>query len=230
MAAEEGRGLETVADCFLFADEAGNFDFSKNHGATRYFVLTTVTLPDPTAGVELVRLRHRLLAEGKGPDRGYFHAAEDEQAVRDRVFAALAPHDFRVDATVLEKSKAMPHVRASHATFYQYAWYYHMKHVAPKIAGVTDLLAVVGASLGEKKKQRAFRLAISLVAAQTSRAGKTRVACWSASCDPCLQIADYCCWAIQRKWERGDDRSHALVASKIKSEFNLWGVGTTHYY
>jgi hypothetical protein len=26
--------------------------------------------------------------------------------------------------------------------------------------------------------------------------------------DPCLQVADYCTWAIQRKWERGDERSH----------------------
>lgn len=219
-----------MADCFLFADEAGNFDFSRNVGASRYFVLTTVTLPDPTAGMELIRLRHRLLAEGKGPDRGYFHAAEDEQIIRDRVFAALAPHEFRIDATLLEKSKAEPQVRSGHATFYKYAWFYHMKYVAPQIAGSADLLAVVGASLGEKKKQRAFRAAILDVARQTSRAGKTRVACWPASCDPCLQIADYCCWAIQRRWERADTRSYVLIADKIKSEFSLFAMGTINYY
>jgi hypothetical protein len=219
-----------MSDLFVFADEAGNFDFSRNVGASRYFILTTVTLTDPLAGAELLRLRHRLLAEGAGPDRGDFHAAEDQQAVRDRVFAVLAPQTFRVDCTLLEKSKAMPHVRSSNARFYKVAWFYHMKHVAPLIAGPGDLLAVVGASLGERKKQKAFRAAILDVAFQTSRAAKTQVACWSASCDPCLQIADYCSWAIQRKWERGDTRSYGLIAAKIASEYDLWAGGTTHYY
>jgi len=124
----------------------------------------------------------------------------------------------------------MPHTRTSYARFYQYAWYYHMKHVAPQIAGTNDTLAVVGASLGEKKKQSAFRAAVQSVAIQTSRAGKTRTACWSASCDPCLQIADYCCWAIQRKWELADLRSYVLIQGKIKSEFNLFATGATNYY
>lgn len=219
-----------MADCFLFADEAGNFDFSRNAGASLYFVLTTITLPDSGVGLDLLRLRHQLLAEGKALERGYFHASEDEQAVRDRVFNVLAPHNFRIDATILEKSKAEPQVRYSHARFYKYAWFYHMKYVAPQIAGSNDLLAVVGASLGEKKKQTAFRLAILDVAAQTSRAARTRVACWPASCDPCLQIADYCCWAIQRKWERNDLQSYQLIASKIRTEFELWRSGRTNYY
>jgi hypothetical protein len=34
----------------IFADEAGNFDFSANRGASRYFILTTVTVSDWTVG------------------------------------------------------------------------------------------------------------------------------------------------------------------------------------
>lgn len=219
-----------MADCFLFADESGNFDFSRNRSATRFFILTTVTMPDPAVGVELVRLRHRLLAEGKDVACGYFHAAEEKQAIRDRVFAVLQAHDFRIDVTILEKCKAQPHLRSSNARFYQYAWYYHMRNVAPEIADSKDVLAVVGASLGVKKKQTAFRLAIEDVAQQTSRAGKTRVGFWPASCDPCLQVADYCCWAVQRKWEGGDDRSYKLISAKIRREYDLFGPGATNYY
>jgi hypothetical protein len=36
--------------------------------------------------------------------------------------------------------------------------------------------------------------------------------------EPCLVVADYCTWAIQRKWERDDQRSHELIAGKIASE------------
>jgi hypothetical protein len=45
-----------------------------------------------------------------------------------------------------------------------------------------------------------------------------RVAFWPNMSEPCLLVADYCTWAIQRRWERGDGRSHALVAGKIRSE------------
>ncbi|HEV3094413.1 MAG TPA: hypothetical protein VGY30_07850 [Solirubrobacteraceae bacterium] len=37
----------------------------------------------------------------------------------------------------------------------------------------------------------------------------------------CLVIADYCTWAIQRRWERDDRRSHQLLADKIASELRV---------
>lgn len=48
--------------------------------------------------------------------------------------------------------------------------------------------------------------------------------------DPCLQIADYCTWAIQRQWERNDTRSTDLIKDKIKTQFDVWGRGETYYY
>ncbi len=48
--------------------------------------------------------------------------------------------------------------------------------------------------------------------------------------DPMLWAADYCAWAIQRKWESGDDRSYVLIENKIVTEFNLWEIGKIHYY
>jgi hypothetical protein len=46
----------------------------------------------------------------------------------------------------------------------------------------------------------------------------TKVAYWPAPSDPCLQVTDYCCWAIQRKWERKDDRSFDLIRHFIAKE------------
>jgi hypothetical protein len=44
-----------MADRYVFADEAGNFDFSLRHSASRYFVLTTITMND-TAQIALAAL------------------------------------------------------------------------------------------------------------------------------------------------------------------------------
>lgn len=89
---------------------------------------------------------------------------------------------------------------------------------------------VAASSLGTKKGRNALHTAVDEVVQQVSTCHSHRVAFWPANSDPCLQVADYCTWAIQRKWEREDDRSHALIASKIQSEFDVWRLGTTTYY
>ena len=56
-----------------------------------------------------------------------------------------------------------------------------------------------------------------------------RTAFWPCQTDPCLQAADYCTWAIQRKWEKGDRRSYDLIKDKISYEYELWARGKIHY-
>ena len=45
-----------------------------------------------------------------------------------------------------------------------------------------------------------------------------------------LQIADYCNWAIYRKWDTGDERSYILIKKYIKSEFDIFERGKKYYY
>jgi len=218
-----------VARVFVFADECGNFDFSNNQGASKYFILTTIALPDCSVGQALLSLRRELAWEGIGLNNE-FHATTDIQAVRDRVFATIARFPFRIDATILEKAKATPSIRNTDERFYQMAWYLHLKYVAPQIVRKSDELLVIGASLGTKKRRAAFHAAIDDVVTQVSPTISFRVASWDGVSDPCLQVADYCAWAIQRKWERGDPRSHVLITSKIATEFAPFAVGNMKYY
>jgi len=177
----------------------------------------------------LLELRRQLAWQGKYLDRTP-HATEDKQWFRDEVFRLLGAADFRIDATILEKRKAQPHLRADEGRFYQMAWWLHFKYVAPQIVNAGDRLLVTAASLGTKRKAGLFHHAVGSVVAQVSPSLTYQVASWPHTSDPCLQVADYCTWAIQRKWERGDERSHVLIANKIKSEFDVWAVGTKRYY
>ena len=214
---------------YVYADEAGNFDFSRNPSASKYFVLTTVLIDDHGIESELLDLRRELVWENYNLPEA-FHATTDAQSIRNRVFEVLNRHDLRIDATILEKSKAGPHVRQSEELFYKYAWFYHMRQVAPGVASGPDELMVIAASIGTKRKLRDFRYAVEDVMEQTSPTREMRVDMWQSAVDPCLQVADYCCWAIQRKWEIGDSRSYDLLSSKIHSEYDLFRRGTTHYY
>jgi len=214
---------------YVFADEAGNFDFRRTVGATAYFVLTTVTMTDCGAGDALLELRRQLAWEGLRltPD---FHATEESQPVRDRVMDVLKQLEFRIDATIFEKAKAMPKIQTNEHYFYKLAWFEHFKHVTPQIATYRDELLVVAASIGTRKKQVILHQAVEDVVSQATPFAEYRTAFWTAPSDPCLWVADHCCWAIQRKWERGDTRAYDRISSKVMSEFDIFAGSNTTYY
>ena len=212
----------------IFADESGNFDFSRRRGASRYFILTAVAFKEcSTINAQLQSLRHQMAWEGIDHP-GPFHASHDPGPVRDRISPIIESHDLYVDALILDKAKALPGIRSTEERFYQYAWYYLMKYVAPRTPAKE--LLVVSASVGSKKKRRlAFYSGVQDVIRQVGRI-TCRTACWDAGSDACLQVADYCGWAIQRKWESGDASAYHRIATKVRSEFDLWARGTTLYY
>src|SRR6267154_1718997 len=209
-----------MARVYVFADESGNFDFSLKDGASKYFLLGTLAL-DPQAGEALLRLRRDLAWAGIGLE-STFHASEDEQAVRDAVFRMLQETPFRFDATLLEKRKTKPELQRNPERFYKMAWYLHFKYVCRQLVGPTDELMVIAASLWTKSRRKALRAAISDVVAQSSHCKAWKVAWWPSESDPCLQITDYCAWAVQRKHERGDERSYSLIKNKVHTEFRAF--------
>jgi uncharacterized protein DUF3800 len=182
----------------LFVDESGNFDFSRKAGATRYFILTAVTLQNCSeVNTKFHELRHQMAWEGHDHP-GPYHAAHDPAPVRERVFGLIETLDCRIDVLVLDKAKAMPHIRSTPERFYQHAWFYLMRFVSRQLA-CSELL-VVSASLGNKKtKREAFYQAVREVMKQVGRM-TYRTACWDASSDSCLQVADYCGWAQTAGW------------------------------
>lgn len=213
----------------FFVDEAGNFDFSRKPDASKYFILTSVIMEDLAAADALLELRRQMAWDGVDLT-GAFHATTDKQAVRDVVFAQISQMQIRVDATIFEKRKTVPH-RQVQLPFYKLAWFEHTRHVIPAAIPQDQELHVVAASLSTKNRQKQMASAIRDVVEQAGRSNTTtRINHWPCSIDPCLQIADYCCWAIQRKWERDDDRSHLLIDHLIQSEYDMWSRGSNFYY
>ena len=113
---------------YVFADEAGNFDFSA-HGS-KYFIVAAVTMPDCAAGADLLELRHALAMEdAEGLEHG-FHATEDKQAIRNRVFQIIQNANLEIDAVILDKRKTIPRIAADETHFYKLAWQFLFQHMA----------------------------------------------------------------------------------------------------
>lgn len=222
-----------VAIKYLFADESGDLQFLRNGKASRYFAVGTLCADEEQVWAlrtRLMRLRDELAWKAQGLD-SCFHASPDAQVVRDAVFDALVDLEFRFDITLLEKSKAQPSIRPTEPKFYQYAWFFHLSRAAPQLFHQGDSIQVVAAQMGTRKTRAAFRGAVDDVMAQCLPFRAKRVlAFWRDESDFGLQAADYCTWAVTRKWETGDDRAHRLIRSKIRIESDYFGYGTEHYY
>jgi hypothetical protein len=222
---------------YLFADESGNFDFRDHKqypGASRYFSVGTVMIEGDSAveaiEADMLKLKRQLAWNNVVHDDA-LHATEDPQAVRDAVFDLLRGHEFKVDVTLLEKAKSMPRLRVDDPGFYQYAWWFHFKYLAPRYVRPGDELMVVAACLGTKKKRAAFKQAVESVVTQCTDVRIPRqVAFWPVESQPCLQVADYTVWAVTRAWEKGDDRARNQLGNKVRTEWDYFRWGSVYYY
>lgn len=184
---------------------------------------------DTQLGQDLLDLRRNLALE-KHQNNHFLHAAADPWPVRNRVYSILSCHKFRIDATIYEKSKAIPRLRETQAGFYQHIWYYHLKYCIPRIVSDGDRILITGATLGKNRTKAAFKLAINNSIQQILPTQNWEVSFIQSSEDPCLWAADYCAWAIQRKWELQCKRAYSQITSNLYTEFDMFSGGFTHYY
>lgn len=186
-------------------------------------------MEDCSLASDLLDLRRQLAWDGKELGE-YFHATTDKQDVRDAVYETILKKPFNIQATIMEKSKAQPHLSASKERFYKTGWYFHFKHGARHQITPENKALVTTACLGTRKEQAAFSEAVNDVMGQHFKASQWRTDFIPCSNDPCLQVADYCAWAIQRKWERQDSRSFDLIKDRITYHYDMWQKGDNHYY
>lgn len=215
---------------YIFADEAGDMTFRATKGISDYFYMVTVaTAGDCAVGDQLMELRRELAWHGKQIEA--FHAKNDRDNVRYDVYDLIAASGLRIDATIVEKRKTQDHLRVDQLRFYKQTALLHYKYVVPMLTSVGDQLFVSVSSLTiTRKKKRAVQDAIHDVIAQCAHGRRFVTTFVKNETDPCLQLADYAAWAIQRKYESGDTRYYDRIAHRVTTEFQPFRNGPTKYY
>lgn len=215
---------------YIFLDEAGNLDFSPS--GTRWFVLTSVSMRRPfTATVSLDAYKHDCLEYGLNTE--YFHCADDNNHVRGRVFEIITQSigDFQIDSLVVEKPKTGPALQ-SDMRFYPEMLGYLLKYVVPKElnCGATEVIVITD-SIPVNKKRRAIEKGVqTALAAMLPKGMRYRILHHSSRSHFGLQVADYCCWAVYRKWQSGETVYLEQIAQSQRSEFEIFRLGNKLYY
>jgi hypothetical protein len=204
-------------------------------GCSHFFILGLVHIPDPgTLGRELEVLRTNLLADPyfKGvPSMQLearktalaFHAKDDLPEVRREVFALLREHPVHFFAVVRDKRKLLDYVRQRNEREPSYRYHpnelydYLVRRLFKDGLHKNDEYRVFFARRG--KADRTAALLTALEAARhrfqeqwgiVSHAPIHVMPATPARC-PGLQVADYYLWALQRLYERREDRYLALL-------------------
>ncbi len=207
---------------------------------SRFFMLGALAVSDPAAmAKDMEELRARLLADpyfrnvpSMQPERRRtavaFHAKDDPPEVRREVFNLLLRHEIRFSAVVRGKMAVLAYVRQRNSS--QASYRYHPNELYDWLvrrlfkgqlhsAGRFD---VCFARRG--KSDRTEALAAALRVAQFRTATDRGVPSTGHICViPCfsfqqhgLQAVDYCLWALQRLYERGEDRFLQLIWPKVR--------------
>nr|WP_226047782.1 DUF3800 domain-containing protein [Acidithiobacillus caldus] len=82
-----------------------------------------------------------------------------------------------------------------------------------------------------QKKRQAIEKAIQQALAKMLPAGMSyRILHHASRSHYGLQVADYCCWAVFRKWQRSETEHYDRIRAAVRSEFDIFRTGTRYYY
>lgn len=206
---------------YIFLDESGNFDFGPN--GTRYFLLSSVGMRRPFRMLQAFDdYRHDCLEQGRNVE--YFHCSRDRGEVRRNVFNVIAGYmnEIHIHSLLVEKARINPSLRKN-ARFYpemlgkllKVAIPHELKEGAEEVLVITDMIPV-------NRKRQAVEKAVQTTLIKTLPPSmRYRVLHHQSRSHYGLQVADYCCWAIFRKWQKGDVRYYDHIAPALRGEFEV---------
>jgi hypothetical protein len=216
----------------IFIDESGCFNFSPN--GTRYFILTAVsTMECSSLYSGFFELKHAIAAAGT--DLEEFHATHDRQAVRDQMYAFLEGHCahacFSIDSIIAQKNKVNPSIRED-SVFYAKLLRILLRWVFRSRASDSVTKVIVWAArIGTNKKRSLFEKTVKSYLANDLQIQRPyEIYLHSSVSHPMLQVADYCCWAVAKKWKDDELRPYRKIRSAIKTEFDVFRQGNREYY
>ncbi|MFV2045703.1 MAG: DUF3800 domain-containing protein [Anaerolineales bacterium] len=199
-------------------------------GCSRFFILGVLDVRSPEdLSRRMEDLRGRLLADPyfqKVPSMQpearktaiAFHAKNDASEVRREVFSLLRKQELRFIAVVRDKRKVLEYVRQRNEreTSYRYhpneLYDYMVRRLFKNLLHKDDVYHLCFSKRGKADRTAALRKALEAArnrfASQRGLTGESTIRVHPASPpgNACLQAADYFLWALQRLYERREDR------------------------
>jgi len=206
---------------YVFFDEAGDLTFS-SHG-TRHYLCGVSLTHDPWAFERSFAALREELFRGDMIPAG-FHASEDRQEVRDRVFAEICRiGNIRHEVVVIEKA-GVPTAFRDRTRFYTFMADHVLRFALDRHPSAGPVVVITD-SLPVKRQRGAVTKGMKACLSDVLGDRRYVLEHQPSAAQAGLQVADYLNWAVFRRWERGDLRSYCLVEDLIERESGVdWSL------
>lgn len=208
-------------------------------GCSRYFILGKLEIDEPTdLATRLTTLRHELLADpwfkavpSMQPENRKtalaFHAKDDVPEVRWAVYKLLLTAKVRFYAVVKDKTHLATYVQQQNAREADYRYRENeqydllVKELFDKLHHMADEVRICFAKRGTKPRNAAFRTALESAASSFAQnfgfahPAKSDIMSSTPPHCPGLQAVDYYLWALQRFYERREERYLDLIWPQV---------------
>lgn len=220
----------------IHVDESGDFNFSPT--GSRYYIFTTAWTYDPAPlATALTNLRFGLIKAGHlqtSQELSSFHASEDPAPRRTQAILALVAHGgWNFASIVVDKPRLNPSL---YETFTFYPRFVSMLlrfiFAGRLLRGTSQVLVYTDTLPFTKQQALAVEIAIKAACKKALGGIPFQVCHHRRESNAWLQVVDYCCWSICRKWEHGDFTAyHALHSRLAATEIDPMsrGDGTLYY-
>ncbi len=228
---------------YIFIDESGNRDFTKN--GSKYFMFNFLikkrpfNLHDVISNYRYTLLERNLESSKSGKDRldiEYFHASRDNKYIKDKMFDFISTFDtssIKVYSYILEKPKVDPDKRKEIDKFYIDNLTYAIKKLLT-ILNIDENFIIITDKLPIKKKEKLQAKAIKSAIAKYIEDMQLNIRydifhhCSASSVN--LQIIDYISWAIFRKFEHKQGEFFEKIEKYIIKIDNVTSNREKKYY
>ena len=209
-------------------------------GCSRFFILGLLDVADPPLLTEeMERLRQGLLAdpyfrgvpsmqpEARKTAVG-FHATDDPAEVRREVLSLLSSMDVRCLAVVTDKRATLQYVRSrnQHDATYRYSpddpYDYMARRPFRDLLHKGSRYEICFAKRGKSDRTQALRATLEAAKERFFEkwgiTGSAPIRIWTCRAHrcACLQAVDYFLWALQRLYERGEDRYLGVLWDRFR--------------
>ena len=177
------------------------------------------------------------LDPARGKTAIFFHAKDDHAEIRAKVFELIRTFDFKFTAIIRDMRIVRSKVEdlSKHSMNYRYTsnelydfsvlllfWQriHHAMHVE-------IILSKRGASDRTESLRREFEN-MNAASRVKQPLGSIRVTIENSRHSACLQLVDYCLWALQRAYERGDVRFLHAIWDKVRFIYDSDGENRSY--
>ncbi len=232
--------VDEAGDTTIFSRRGRRVLIGKR-GVSQYFILGVIDIPDVKAiSIELTALRKRLISDPyfKGvpsmqPEtkKTYFafHAKDDLPEVKREVFSTLRQHpELKFLAVVKNKKTVLRYIMGRNAFDPKYRYQpnelydYLVRRLFKNLLHRADQCKIVFARRGNSDRTTSLRHALQAAQERFRLQWNVKadamidVAAASLQESAGLQVADYFLWALQRCYEKGEDRFLKYIWPSIR--------------